>query len=355
MDLFAENARPTSEGIVGSLAILRKPVKPFAEEELATRLDLLLLPFLSGIQTEEERVSRLGLALKLAADRLPPAYEVVYRHVFLDPTEEEIGERRTKAVAELGERFPSRRGNETPSVKSIEGRLLPLLAEILLDPEFEHDLDNEYPKPVSVDTDLFTHAFQLLSVSLSFEIDRDDYRKSVYRKVTRLEALVPDQRVATIRYHTRASNPMPVKGSVVMLSEGHTYLGTLPDSQEGDIADWMDQFIHLGGRKEPGDKVEIDMRQEFFDEAKSDTRPCVTFTLDQECAGCVNLALRLPLDMKPGTKAESRIVRSPHSKSVTLKRKSLTIEEDGWVRAEFTELQSGLQYGIFLPNFNLYK
>jgi hypothetical protein len=357
MDFFAENACPTPRGIVDSLTILRKCEKPFATEELATRLDLLFLPFLSGIETEEQRVSRLAAALELAADRLPSGYEIVYRHIFLKPEDKELGKRREKALAELGESFPSKRDNETPTIKSIEGRLLPLLAEILLDPEFEQALDSEYPKPTDETLScLFapTQAFQIISASLSYEIENEDCRKSILHRVHQLESLLPDQRVVGIRYHTRASNPMPVDDGVVMLSKGHTYLGAHPDSQDGAIADWILQFVYLGTRMEPGDRTWVEMRTEFFDEAKSDEHPCVTFTVDHQNIGKIDLAMRLPEDKREAT-AEYRVIKSPHSNSVVVDAGPLAVTKDGWVRVAFTDLEVGLQYGIFWPEFDLYK
>jgi hypothetical protein len=357
MEDFAENARPTPQGIVGSLVLLRKHDEPFGSDALATRLDLLLLPFLRGIPTVEQRISRLQEALNMVAGLLTSEQQTVYRHIYFNPNRLALGKRRKAAFEELPKEVGFRSRETSRTASGIEERMLPDVAGILLDSEFEKELDDEHPiaRESSGSDAIPTHAFQLVSSKISVEIDNEDYRKFTFHRVVRLQALLPDQRIAAIRYHTKTSDPMPVDGSVKLLSEGHTYMGTHPDSHDGAVADWMMHFIHLGGRKEPGDTVTIEMRGELFDEAKSDRHPNVAFTVDHENVESINLAMRLPRAKLAGTAAESRVVRNPHSNSVVDARQPLTIGEDGWARVGFTNPKPGFQYGIFLPDFDLYK
>ncbi len=355
MEDFAENACPTQQCIVGSLGILRKRPAPFSADALASRLDLLFLPFLRGIPTADQRIRRLKEALKLAAGRLARDHEIAYRHVFLEPAHQKLDERRQVALPELQELAPLKERESPATVSRMEERMLPVLADILLDLEFEQELDSEHPKPKHIESIGPTHAFQTLSFSASADINNDDHRKVVVHRLIRLETLLPDQRVAPIRYHHRASDPMPVKGSVKTLSDGHTYLGTLPDSQDGAVADWMIHFVALGGRKNPGDVSEIEMVAEYFDKDRNETHPYITLTADHVGVRSADLSMRLPLDKLSEATAEYRIVSNPHSNGVIIGREPLDIAEDGWVRAEFTNLLLGHLYGIFCPNVNLYK
>ena len=210
---FVQTARPTQRGIVDSLAgILRRCDVPFADDALASRLDLLLLPFLRDIPTAQERVTRLQQALTLASGRLSRDYEIVYRHIFLKPAHSVVTDRRKAALEELQE-HPSLSERQTVgTVKGLEQRMLQTLANILLDPEFEQQLDDEHPRPSEPATSSITaqHAFKMLSANVSVEINSEDYRKCVVRQLRRLETSVPDQRVAMIRFRSLSSDPMPV-------------------------------------------------------------------------------------------------------------------------------------------------
>jgi hypothetical protein len=358
MEDFAENACPTPQGIVGSMAILRKEPEPFGADALTSRLDLLLLAFLRGIPTIEQRASRLQEALKLVAGRLENDHEVAYRHVFLEPAHKKLDQRRIDALQELQELVPFRELKTPAAVARIEDRMLLAVADILLDPVFERELDEKHPMPARTAPHRSlgpTHAFQPLSWSLALEIDDEDYRKMTVHRQVQLQTLLPDQRVASLRYYTRGSSSLPVDGSVKMLSQGHTYLGTLPDRLYGAVADWMTHLVHLGSRKEPGDIVNIEMSEEYFDEAASDDQPFVTLTVDHTGVSSLRLAMRLPRVKRAEATAESRITQSPHSNGVIVQQAALATAKDGWVRAEFTDLQVGLQYGIFFPDLDLYN
>lgn len=352
---FAQNARPTIGGIADSLAILRKRRAPFAADALASRLDLLLLPFLDDLPTIEERVTRLRQALTLAADSLAVEHQIVYRHVFLEPAHAQIGLRRNDAFDEMPKQVGFRTRESSATVSRIEDKMLPALAELLLDPEFEQDLDDAHPKSERITRLAHLHATRHLVSSLSWEIDDDDHRKAVLRRELELEVLVPDQRVAALRYNTNTSDPLPVKNSVEMFSAEHTYLGSLPDSKDGAVASWMLHFIHLGARKEPGDIVKIEMQEAYFDEKRHDNRPCVTNTVDDHPAKEVAVAMRLPKSKIRTAKPERQVIASPHSNAVVVHREPLPIDRDGWIRAVFTDLKIGFQYGIYLPGFDLYK
>lgn len=354
---FAENACPTAEGIVESLSILRKKRVPFAADALVSRLDLLFLPFLRGVPTTGKRVERLAAALNLVADRLPRDQEIAYRHVFLAPVHEGVDQRRSAALEELQAHKPLKERQTPGTVKGIEGRMLPAVANILLDPEFACELDEKLPMSTRAPTNRrpgASEAFRTLSHSLAIEIDDDDHRITRLHRLIHLEILLPDQLVVPVRYHARASNPMPVDGSMTMLSKGHTYLGTLPDTQTGSVADWMVHFIYLGTSKDPGDLVTIEMSHEIFDEECNDDNPCVTATVTRG-ADSTCVAMRLPKRKWPGAAAEVRITRNAHSEGVIIERTPLPIAKDGWVRAEFTKIEVGLQYGIFFPGLELYK
>jgi hypothetical protein len=354
-DDFQDIASPTPTGIESSLKLLRKLEEPFSAAALADRRDLLFLPFLRGITTAEQRIDRLKAALELASDHLPNrAYEAVYRGVFLEPTGN-VSKRRDTVLATLAQLSADKRDNQSPTVKSIEERLVPALVAILLDPEFEAALDDIHPKSERVATAAPLHAIRNLITDFSCEIDNNDYRRMKIRRNITLEVLLPDQRVAVIRYNTDASNPLPVKDTVKVLSANHTYLGTFPDRKDGAVANWMLQFIHLGTRKDPGDVITIDIHQEFFDEHQSEAHFCMTLTVDTHPMNRGVVSMRLPEGKLGEAKPERRIIANPHSNAVTVERTDLPITGDGWIRTEFTNLGVGYQYGIFLRDFDLYK
>jgi len=354
-DDFQDIACPTPAGIEASLKLLRKADEPFSEANLVDRRDLLFLPFLRDITTLEQRASRLKAALELATDRLPNrAYEVVYRVIFLEP-DGKLSDRRNAALAELAQLFPEKQDNESPAAKGIEERLVPKLAGILLDPAFALELDDADPKPKQIGAVGAMSAFRVVTSNLSFEIDNDDHRKSVVQRKTQLECRLPDQRIAVLRFNSKISNPMPVEDSVEMQSAGHAYLGSFPDSKHGAVADWILHLIYLGARLDPGDIAEIEMREEYFDEGRSERHPCVTYTLDHDPLNKASMALRLPKGKLQTAKPERQIIATPHSNAVVVHRKALPIGKDGWVRTEFTDLKVGFQYGIYLPNFDLYR
>jgi hypothetical protein len=330
------------------------PSDPHKAETLSVRRDLLFLPFLRDITTLEQRASRLRAALELAADRLPNrAYETVYRGIFLEPVGN-VSDRREAVLKELARLFADKQDNQSPTVKSIEERLVPALVKVLLDPDFARDLDREHPKPDCTVPVTLSHAFRALTSSIAWEIDEDDHRKSVLRRDMQLEILVPDQLVLPIRYNIEGSDPSPVKDSME-LHDGHTYLGTLPDKKDGAVAKWMLHFIHLGSRKDPGDVVTIKTQAAFFDKERHDSRPCVTFTVDTHPIDGVSLSLRLPKSKVKTAKPVRQIIAKPHANAVVVKRAPLPIAKDGWITIEFTDLKIGFQYGIYLPDFDLYR
>lgn len=354
-DDFQDIACPTPSGIEGSLKLLRKLDEPFSAGAIADRRDLLFLPFLRDIATVEQRIDRLKAALELASDHLSSrAYEVIYRGIFLEP-KGSLSDRRKALLAELAQLFPEKRDNESPSVKGAEERMISKLVQILLSPEFEKHLNEAHPKPRRISTATPLHAFRSLFTDFSCEIDNNDYRRMKVLRSNTLEVLLPDQLVAPIRYNTDASNPLPVNDTVEVLSAGHTYLGTLPDRKDGAVASWMLQFVHLGTRKDPGDVITIDMRQEFFDEHQTEPHLCVTLTIDIHPLNRGVISMRLPEGKLGEAKPERRVIASPHSNAVTVERKPLPIEDDGWIRTEFNDLKLGHQYGIYLDDFDLYK
>jgi hypothetical protein len=354
-DDFQDIACPTPPGIEASLRLLRRADEPFSDTNLADRRDLLFLPFLRDIATVEQRIDRLKVALELATDHLPSrAYEVVYRGIFLEPRGS-LSDRRKALLAELARLFPEKQDNESPSVKGAEERMISKLTQILLNPEFEMHLDEVHPKPRRISTATPLHAFRSLITDFACEIDDSDYRRMKVLRSNTLEILLPDQLVAPIRYNTDASNPLPVKDTVEVLSAGHTYLGTLPDRKDGAVASWMLQFVHLGTRKDPGDVITIDMRQEFFDEDQNEPHFCVTLTIDIHPLSRGVVSMRLPEGKLGEAKPERRAIANPHSNATIVEREALPIDGDGWIRTEFTDLKLGHQYGIYLRDFDLYK
>lgn len=356
-DFFAQNACPPAAGVIDSLELLRKRAAPFSGAELATRFDLLLLPFLRGLPSVQQRVERLQQALHVAADRLPRDYEIVFRHLFLRPTSVKVEERREAALAELNDRKRHSDRTTTNAVKSLEERVVKLVAETLIAEDFELDLDEAHPieRPLQVGMAAIpARAFRPLDFRYTLEIDDDDHRRfRVFREISR-ELLLPDQRVAVIRYYVRMGHPYPVEGTVKVLSDGHTYIGTLADTQTAAVGDWMMHFIDLGERKSPGDTITITMTDELLDDQHGEREPSLAITTDDHGTGNISLALRLPKGKRTNVKPEARVVRNPHADSVTVSRKPLEVGRDGWIETEFSGYSENHQYGIFLPGLDIY-
>lgn len=359
MEDFAQIARPTPEGVEGSLGLLRRRPVPFAEAELTSRLDLLFLPFLKGIPTAAQRVARLQTALRLAASHLSPEREIVYRHVFLEPGDPEVEKRLRQACDEINEGRSGEAQVETSAARRIGDRMLPVLAKLLLDPDFENELDEQHPLARAATARLLSDpvdAFELVTYKCEVSVDDTDLRKQEEHRTLRMRLLLPHQRVIGFRYYNRCSPPTPVKDGVTMLSEGHTYLGTLPETLTGSPADyWWMHFIHLGERKEPGDEVEIEMRERYFDKDMRDNHPHLTVLVRFESLQTVNLAVRLPTQRRDDATPVARVVKDPYDANILVDTWEIEPSDDGWVRQEFVDCKVGLQYGIFFDDFDLYN
>jgi hypothetical protein len=358
VDDFAQNARPTARGVAESLTVVRRRDEPFSSEALGSRLDLLLLPFLRDIPTLSGRVARLQSALALAADQLAPDHEVAYRHVFLAPEHEGLEQRRRVALEELQAKEPFRELKSATAVRRIEDRMLPLLANVLLDVEFHAYLEEQEPRLAARASNTSSPArpaLQLVSANTTVDIEAADCRKTIVHRRHQYEALAADQRVAAIRYHARTTDPMPVDGSVKLLDDKQTYLGTLPDHYEGAVADWLVHFVHFGGPLEPGACVGVDLQVELFDKDERDPHPNITLTVDHVGINSIDLAIRLPEQKRGDAHPEARVISGAHSLPVILEKTPLSISRDGWAKIERSDLAVGLQYGIFFPGFHLYK
>jgi hypothetical protein len=355
MDDFAQNACPTKRGIAESLAILRKHPRPFSAEALESRLDLLLLPFLRGVPTSDERVAHLQTALTQAADELSREHQLVYRYVFLDPAHERIGERRTAVFKVLPKAVGFRTRESPATVSRMEDRMLPILAEILLNPEFAEGLDIPRPEPhgagrqPSYEAD---KAYEIIYSRAAIEIDDKDPRRHTSRRTMGVRMLVPDQRVVGIRFAKPSSDPEDGEHGVTLTDPSHTYLGTFPDTPPEGTRNWFIHLIDLGERKRPKDMVEVEISVQHFDETGIEPDLYLVFENHYDTLREVELAIRVPSNKIAEAKPETRI--SEVSGIVILKEPA-EIEPDRWVRAHFGDLKVGRQYGIFFPGLSLYS
>jgi hypothetical protein len=359
MEEFAQNTSPTAQGVRESLEILRKSHEPLGQNALSTRLDLLLLPFLRGIPTLEERVARLKTGLDFVATELSAEDQIIYRHVFREPTSKNVGPRRRDAAAEISQGRDPEKQIEEPAVRGKEKGMLGRVARELLDPNFEEQLDEQHPVARDTSNAEMAYpedAFEMSSYSWDFIIDEDDPRKQIDRRVMQLQMTLPHQRVFGLRYYNDRVPPQPVEDGVTVDDAEQTYLGTFLDPIEGTSSGWWMHLFHLGQLKPPGEEVQVATTEQYFDEGEGEKKPHVTVAVRFDTLKTINLGIWVPTRFRHSVKAEARVVSDPYyGRHLVGSPWKLDVDDDGWVREEFTDCQKGLQYGIYLRNINIYK
>jgi hypothetical protein len=357
MDESPQIDPPTEHDVLTSLAVLRKLTEPFGASALKMQMPLLQLPFLRGISSTDERVAHLKAALVLAADDLTADQRSVYRHVFQEPAQGSLGKRQQDAADEINERRAFGNEIESTAARSKEKVLMERVAALLLDSDFADRLDEHHqvareavaPAPPFPDD-----AYEMLSYEWEFDIDEDDPRKHIDRRVMRLRMTLPHQRVfGLIFYNYRL--PHTPTGGVVLDDPEQTYLDTLPDPAEGMPGDWWMHFIHLGRRKLPGEEIEVSTCERYFDEGRGESKPHVAITVRFASLRVIRAGVRVPARFLDRVRGEALIVRDPYNTRQPVGRWDLTPDADGWVRQEFTDCELGLQYGVYLRDINLYK
>jgi hypothetical protein len=236
--------------------------------------------------------------------------------------------------------------------------VLDLLADTLLDPNFEAQLAEQHPLERDVvpgsRSEAVPDAFELITYQCNVTIDDTDPRKQEEHRTATLRLLLPYQRVVGIRYYSYRSPPSPEKDGVTVLSKGHTYLGTLPDPIDGSPGRWWMHFIHLGQRKKPDDEVVIETQERYFDKDARSTVPHHTLRVRSESLRTVKLGVRLPANRRAEAKPVARVIADPYDSNVVVDEWKLMPSKDGWVHETFDDCKVGFQYGIFFPGIDLY-
>lgn len=349
---FEDLARPTPRGLAASITLLRKNAEPFSAQALADRRDLLFLPFLKGIATEESRIEGLKAALALAADRLPGHYELVYRMIFLEPPGEgKLSDRRDTTLTELKKRYPSKVDNETTAVKGIEDRLIPALVKILLDPAFAEiyaEADGVSPQsiPISHSDDLPDLIKKRYCWAIDFDSDRE--RHQIGHKIVLLEARREAQVVFIDRYYTTGSRPTPESVEAIGDRAKHKWLNAFTERRplRAGGGGWSHNIFYLGQTLEDGETRSVGWREVFWDK-DGVFSPFIAFNATPGLES-LSLAIRLP-KCHQTCQAQARVTRDPMHKRRPVAEWECVPDANGWCIERFSDLQTGFEYGIYFP------
>ncbi len=195
-----------------------------------------------------------------------------------------------------------------------------------------------------------------VAYELRLEIDDTDYRKNVLYRNVLVRVKVPSQRIAILPYYYTVGAVEPEE--VVTLTEGHRYVGSVPDPQ-GSESRWWAHVIHLGRPHDAGETLTIATREKYYDKDRRlhDEFPVYGVHLVANAASpameFIHLAVRLPRDLRASAEPEARVAEPPMK--MPYKRTHPKIDSDGWVHQHFdSDLRAGHEYGLFFPGTQLY-
>jgi hypothetical protein len=233
------------------------------------------------------------------------------------------------------------------------------LADTLLDPDFAALLDEKYPvdrrnSSQSIPT-YPPEAYDLLEYDWNLVISDDDPRKHRECLKVKVRMTLPHQRVLGLRYHSDRAPGTPEDDGVTLADPHQSYLGTFADPLEGSPSRWWMHFIHLGGRMPLGAEVAVEMQGQYFDKGEGESNPYLARLVRSPAQRSLVLAIRLPRERASDVEPRARIVRDPYDQRELVDEWPLAISSEGWVREDFSDLEIHMQYGIFLPGFDLYK
>jgi len=361
MSDFEENLRPDPTNVAAALKKLWTKSEPLEPGALRS-LDLLGLPFLAGIPTVDAREAHLRTALRFVTEDLAPMQQVIYKMIFLEPTHAGNMEKRFARVAEQINKGLSDEATKLdgPNARKHGEAMLKLLAKILLSDQFREQLDDQFVierKNGLQSKPLFpSDTHELLEYEWELDISDDDPRIHRERCKATVKMTLPHQRVLGLRYHTDRVPGRPAKDGVALADPKHTYLGTFPDPLEGAASKWWMHFIHLGRRQPLGAKVTVRTEERYFDEGEGESDIYLARLVRSRAQHSLKLGIRLPCNRLDEIEPKARIVRNPYDEGELVDEWRLPVGEDGWVRETFNDrLEVRMQYGIFLPNFDLYK
>jgi hypothetical protein len=356
MDESPQIDSPTEQDLLASLAVLRKLSEPFGSSALRMQTPLQQLPFLRDIASADERLAHLKAALVLIADDLTADQLSVYRHVFLEPAHQRLGKRQQDAADEINARRTFDREIHSSAARSREKTLMRRVAALLLDADFAELLDEHHPvtrEAVAPAPPFPGDAYEMLRYEWDFDIDEEDPRTHTDRRVMKLRMSLPHQRVFGLNFYNYRLPHTPT--SVVLDDPEQTYLDSLPDRAEGMPGDWWMHFFHLGRLKPPGEEIEVSTCERYFDEGEGESKPHVAITVRFASLEVIRAGVRVPARFLDQVRGEALIVRDPYNTRQPLERWDIVPDADGWVREEFTDLELGLQYGVYLRDINLYR
>ena len=231
------------------------------------------------------------------------------------------------------------------------------VAALLLSDEFADMLDEQHPvarEEVVPPPPFPDDAYEMLSYKWDFDIDEEDLRNHTDRRVLKFRMALPHQRVFGLNFYNNRLPHTPT-GGVVLDDPEQTYLGSLSDRAEGMPGGWWMHFFHLGRLKAPGKEIEVSTCERYFDEGEGESEPHVAITVRFTSLEVIRAGVRVPARFLDRVRGEALIVRNPYDTRQPVGRWDITPDADGWVREEFTDLELGLQYGVYLRDINLYK
>jgi hypothetical protein len=357
METSTKTSASTSTAVLRALKALRKGKPPLSEELLGSQSSLTALLFLDDLDAGS-RTTRLRTALEFAVKSLDAEHQIVFREVYLTNSKDFVSRRLRRAADEINairsdaERVVGDK-NALYALERAEERLV----EILLDSDFAAQLDEQHPLkkrsriraagPVPED------AFEMVDYSCEMDVGRHGPKSFIEHQVIRFRMVLPHQRVFGLRYYNDRKPPVPEY--TTLANDEQSYLGSLPDPDEGGPAGWCMHFVHLGRRQKPGEPVTVDLLTEYLDRGEGERRPSVAVVMRFDALERIALGLRLPEQFRDEATVEATVVDSPYNNPKEIESWEVELGADGYARETFTELTKGLQYGLFVRGVEIYK
>ena len=297
---------PSHQAVVSDLQALRQAS---ARTRVAKARDLYALqnlPFLLDVDDPQRRAELVVDAVRMALEQpiLTSEQRIIAYTVLLPdaPTDQfSLAERRRLAADEIGRLLqdpgqrPAHRTVKT--IEDRESRLIPRIADLLLDTEFSravlelHDLEPVVPPPVDP---YDGKGYEWLESHATLRFSKTDPRVHTLRYSIVIRALRRGQRVFLMRHDSlSAGEEGPVR--VLSKSEGHSFLGRTTDRAPSYSPQAHMLYFFLGRELSLGEETCIEYERSF--EQVSPEHPYFSMEMDAAPQRLLVLEAHIPASM----------------------------------------------------------
>jgi len=349
-DIDADTPYPSTATVLAGLKVLRR--RPLDVERVRQHVELLCVPFVRSL---DQRAEHFIEGAKLITDSFAPDERLVLNWVLFLPSTEKVGERRDKALQELIRIGGLKPESSVRAITHIEEKALQQLAETLASEDFAQTYaqsTNITPRRPSAAVASLPYIVKR-HYCWSLEFDPANVRRVIGHKAVTIEAPVEPQCVYLDRFYMTGSASEPESLEPLVETEKHEWRGTRPEHRpDRPPTSWWYHIINLGDLLETGESRTLRWREVFLDEGETFRPHLAMFaTPGQEK---LSLAMRLPARLQTRS-AEARITTDPLGKRNVKAHWECAPNDSGWCIEHFTDLESGVEYGIYFTNLRLYS